>query len=72
MNRADYEATLRVVVNPTAADQYGTEHNESMYDMEGDPLGEIGMINKFNDFLDRSGFIVNRFNFVKRDSIDKL
>ena len=66
MERADYEATLRVVANPTA--QNDPDHNDSMYDIEKHPFGEIGMVEKFNDFIDRSGVVVNNFIMIKRNT----
>ena len=39
-----------------------------MYDIEGDPFGEIGMVQKFNDFIDRSGVVLNNFNILKIDT----
>lgn len=63
MNRADYEATLRVVLNPTA-NEASIQQNESMYDMEEDPFGEIGMVNRCHDFVDRTGVVIKNFNIL--------
>ena len=67
MNRADYEATLRVVLNPTAARGNNSDQQDSE---EGIILSnpQITIINRFFDFLDRTGVIINNFNILQKDT----
>ena len=67
MKRADYEATLRVVVNPKGSVVASSTQEELE---ENEEVETIEMVTKFHDFIDRSGVVIDNHINMQKDSIN--